>query len=354
VNLISSYGQMSSETNVFVSATNRITDESWLGAVVSDTAWGDIGTSSSYRYGSFFSDVQINLMVQNGATAFRIMLDKKPWDLNDDKNIYGLPYKDYIKQLVDDIHNRGIKVILDLTRDSSMGEDFDTSDAKTQVIQTLSLRRAWIDWGKEVVSHCKPDAIGIMNEPRGDATFDYYYDNFLVPSIDAYRSVDPNIKIIVMSMPFYMVEHFVNRPINDDNVLYQYHLYYRYPMTDAMSPFINACDAYGEGRLLEAKNYLYQYLDMKLSNIPKNRTILGEIGPYEFSDAIWDNGLPDPENTPNWDAFLRDMYNYTKDSGLKGAFQYAIAGYRYIMLDPQTDFTTFTPYGTVWVESCSK
>ena len=203
------------------------------------------------------------------------------------------------------------------------------------------------------MSHCKPDAIGIMNEPRGDVTFDYYYDTFLMPSINAYRSVDPNIEVIVMSMPFYMVEHFATRPIDDDKVVYEYHIYYRYPMTDAMAPLIDACDAYGEGRLLEAKNYLYQYIDAKLSGIPKNRTIIGEFGPYEFSDAIWIDGLPDPINTPNWDAFLRDVYTYTEDRGIKGGFQYAIAGYRYIMLDPRTGFTTFTPYGAVWAQRYS-
>jgi len=344
VNVISSYGTINYNIDI---------DENtlWWGAVVSDTAWGNIGTTSSYRYGSFFSDTQINLLQQNGATAFRIMLDKEPWDQNDNKNIYALTYKDYIRQIVVDCQNRGIKVILDLTRDSSMGDDFDTNSAKSQVIETSFLRAAWINWGKEVVSYCNPDGIGIMNEPRGDVTFDYYYDNFLIPSITAYRTVDPNIDIFVMSMPFYAVENFAGRPINDDKVFYQYHLYYRYPMSDASSSIINACDAYGEGRLLEAKNYLYQYLDAKFFTIPKNKIILGEIGPYEYSDAIWVDGLPDPVNTPNWDTFLRDICTYVKDSGLKGSFQYAIAKYRYIMLDPRTGYTTFTPYGTVWSQS---
>ena len=342
--------------NVFTIPSNGIVidgikaraNEMLWGAVVSNTAWGSIDSSSSYRYGSYFSKTQINLMHQNGATALRIMLDKAPWDANDVKNIYSVPYKDYIKQLVTESHNAGIKVILDLTRDSSMGEDFDTGTAKAQVITTPSLRTAWINWGEEVVSYCKPDAIGIMNEPRGDVSFDYYYNSFLTPSINAYRSVDSDVNIVVMSMPFYSVENFAKKPIDDAKVLYEFHIYYYCPMSNSGEYYKMACEAYGTGKLSEAKNCLFKYFDAKFSGIPTNRIIFGEFGPYEFTDATWVNGLPDETRTPNWDAFLQDVYNYAQDRELNGAFQYSIGFSQYLMLDPRTDYTTFTPYGAVW------
>jgi len=324
-NTISSYG-----------IVNSATHELWWGTSVSNTAW----TYDLSRIGN----TQINIVKQCGATAIRIMLDKYAWD-----NIAN--YKDYVKQLVAWCKPE-LKVLLDLSRDTShpsWTDDYGWA-AKKQIITTPTLRTAWINWGKAVISHCNPDAIGLMGEPGGGGettTFDYYYDNFVIPSINAYRSVNPNIVVFVMGMPFWDLTGFVTRPIADSNAIYEYHFYYNYPVVGSASQLaINMANAYGEGRLTEAKNYLTQYFDWKFSGLPKSRINFGELGVYGHETGA------DYPTDPNWDALMKDTYYYIKQKQLQGLFQYGIGGTHYSMLDPSTSYTTLTPYGELWAQNC--
>jgi len=329
-NTISSYG-------IVNSATHKL----WWGVTVSDAAWEP--------WGSYFCRTQIDLLKQSGATAIRIMLDKNAWYNRDVGNILGITFPDYIKQLVEWCKPE-IKVLLDLTRDTS-NPSWITSPgwtAELEIITSSPLRTEWINWGKEVISYCKPDAIGIMNEPGGDGettSFDYYYDNFVIPSINAYRSIDPNISIFVMGMPFYDLNGYVDRPINDDKVFYQYHFYYDYPPNPKASQLQkNLCNAYGEGRLSEARNYLNQFFDWKFTGLPKLRIHIAECGPKMTKGQT----VP---SIPNWDAFLIDTYDYAKQH-LNGLFQYGFTKGKYLMLYPSTSYSTFTPYGQLWAQNC--
>jgi hypothetical protein len=320
---------------------NSTTHKLWWGAVVSDTAWAP--------WGHIFNKTQIDILKQSGATAVRIMLDKKAWDTADTGNVLGVAYRDYIKQLVAWCKPE-LKVLLDLSLDTSNPSWTDDYGmvAKKEIITTSALRTAWINWGKAVISYCNPDAIGIMNEPGGSGettTFNYYYDNFVTPSINAYRSINPNIIVFVMGMPFWDLSGFITRPIADSNVIYEYHFYYNYPVVGSASQLqINMSNAYGEGRLTEAKNYLNQYLNWKFSGLPKARIYIGEVGVLGMTGAV--------PSDPNWNAFMQDSYDYTKQQQLHGLVQYAIARTRYNMLDPSTSYTTLTPYGELWAQNC--
>jgi hypothetical protein len=149
-----------------------------------------------------------------------------------------------------------------------------------------------------------------------------------------------------MSMPFWDVGGFATRPIDDSNVIYEYHFYYDYPMDpDSTSQLCyDMSQAYGEGRLTEAKTFLTQYLNWKLSGLPKDRVNIGELGVLGMTGV-------EPSD-PNWDAFMQDAYDYIEQQQLAGLFQYAIARTRYNMFDPATDYTTYTPYGALWAQNC--
>jgi len=241
-----------------------------------------------------------------------------------------------------------LKVLLDLARDSRTWEGDFGWYAKKEIITTSTLRTAWINWGKAVISYCNPDAICIMAEPGGEGqttTFDYYYDNFVIPSINAYRSINPNIIVFVMGMPFHDLSGFATRPINDDKVIYEFHFYYQYPIPYSASPLqINMSNAYATGNLMDANNYLIQYFDWKFSGLPKTRVNIAEIG------VIMADGQTVP-STPNWDVFLIDSYDYAKQY-LAGMFQWGFTKGKEPMLDPSTSYTTFTPYGQLWAQNC--
>ena len=322
---VSSYGKISykEDTHKFM----------W-GAVVSDTAWG-----ADYP-GCYFGENQVKILATSGATAVRIMLDKNSWSGD----------KDYIKQLVDWCHNEGLDVLLDLTRDSSMNP-FEAPE-KQQVIESSSMRTAWIDWGKEVIAYCNPDAIGLMNEPYYP-DFAYYFDNFVVPSIGAYRAVDPNVIIFVMGLSPTDIGGFAaggygDSLLADDKVIFEWHIYFTYPMSlsDTSQIWYNTCTSYGEGNLADAKNYLQQYLAWKFSGFPLTKINVAELGCASMTEDV--------PSQPHWDVFMQDFYDYVAENELNGLFQYAVSTKYYRMFDYTTDYTTLTPYGELWCQNCPK
>ena len=302
--------------------------ELWWGVVVSDAGW-------SSPWGKYFSQAQIDLLKENGATTVRIMLNKEPWYSGDTNNVLGIPYRDYIKQLVQWCRPE-LKVILDLTRD---GNDFSWQD-KRDVIQNSQKRQSWINWGKDVVAHCKPHGIGIMNEPTTAVDFDQFYNEFVVPSIQTYRTVDSEIQVFVMQAA--PPSKFEGRDIIDlPYVHIEFHVYY-----DPHSEYRSARDwelDYEDGNLETAKAKLWKWLDTKIGSIPKNKIFLGEVG------VRMENGETTP-SLPNWDVFLKDMYDYTTKKHMVGLTQYGFTKRYYLMLNPP-DYTTWTTYGESWTQN---
>jgi hypothetical protein len=354
------------------SATNEVEDESralWWGVVSGSTCW----------HASFVEQPQIQLIARAGATSIRIMLDKYDWDKN---NIFsGKPYKDYIKLLVQSGHNEGIKVLLDMCRDSTNGEDFDTS--RTKKVEVINSPSDWIRWGTEIISYCKPDAIGIMNEPRGDdMTFDHYYKNFVLPSIATYKasaeaSGISDFKIFVMGFPFSDPHLFTGAyAIPDEDVIIDYHCYYApvAAMDSLFSPvqpprsvgttlFDNMCTAFYNGDVTGGTNMLYDYLDWQLTGLNLSQVNLAEVGVFRLTEYDPDNdpttpnypsylwtGDPSAQNPAwyrGWQDFMNAIYDYAVVRALHGLHQYQLAGNIYTILSG-SDCTTLTPYGQVW------
>jgi hypothetical protein len=367
-NVISSYGKVNSAT-IPVAGESRFL---WWGVVSGSTAWG----------ADFVQQPQIKAAGDMGATSIRIMLNKYDWDNN--IVFSGQQYKVYIKQLVQAAHNEGMKVLLDLCRDSTDGEDFDTSSSKK--VKVINNPSNWINWGKEVISYCKPDAIGIMNEPRGTGiTFDHYYTNFVMPSITAYKNEATivgisDFKVFVMSFPFYDPHLFTGAyTITDSDVIIDFHCYYnpvsamdalfspvQPPRNGGVDLFDNMCTAFYNGDVARGTSMLHNYLDWQLTGLNLSKVNLAEVGVFRIREYDPDNN-PATSNYPSylwtsdpsaqnsdwylgWQDFMTALYDYVKSKEMHGLHQYQLAGNIYTTLDG-SDFTTFTPYGQVWAEN---
>jgi hypothetical protein len=339
VNVVPSYGVINNVPNSDVDESRVL----WWGVVSGSTAWG----------ADFVTPSQIGLVADAGATSIRIMLDKNDWATN---SVFGgQSYKDYIKTLVDSGHGRNLNVVLDLCRDSgtSWGADFDLK-GKDEVITNSVKRQEWIEWGKDVISYCKPDAIGIMNEPRGGGTtFDYYYANFVLPSISAYKSAAQsvgisNFKIFVMPYPFSDAYRLAGTSIiSDSSVIVELHLYYD-PFITGHPDYVSACNSFYSGDIAAGVSFLNNYLNYKLEGLPLDKVNLAEVGVFRNSDHLW---ATDPSSEyGEWREFMNAVYDYAYTNGLHGLHQYQLAGNIYTILTPYT-FDNYTTYGKIWADN---
>ena len=359
INAMSFHGKVASLTD---DVNNASLPGPWWGVVAGSTAWGDDTPGGEYGWGNVIGKPQIDTVANAGATSIRIMLDKYAWDTNNTQNTMHKPYKDYVRTLVQICHNAHMKALLDLCRDSgtSWGDDFDIY-GKDEVITNAVKRADWMSWGDEVIAYCEPDAIGIMNEPRGGGTtFDYYYANFVLPSITAYQATAVGVgisdfKIFVMGYPFYDPHLFTGAyTITDKNVIIDYHCYFNpsscfSPSISGGSPlFDSMCAAFYNGDVTEGTKMLQEYLDGQLVGLDLSRVNLAEVGVFRTKGHYWSND-PSTEYL-GWQGFMKALYDYVKNNGLQGLHQYQLAGSIYTMLDG-SDYTIFTPYGKVWVDN---
>jgi len=317
----------------------------YRGVVVSDTAW--------YPFGYYFNEPQLEL-ISNHGNAVYLMLEKGAWESGDQNNVLGIPYPDYIKQIVQIAHQKGMWVAVSLTNDYSTGNVFGAEE-KWNVISDFTLRTEWIDWGKDVVTHVKPDAICIMNEPNSPTNdlqlqidrFHYYWNIFALPNIDTYRSVDPDITVIVPPCPWYRTWWMEDYVDDRSNILVSYHLYYKEAMDWGYEdePFNHE----------SARNNLWSYIDGRLSNS------YGMVGSIDHSKVIFDEFGVWSENIngegwtfnmeptiKNWRYAMMDFYEYAEQRSMYGYFQYAVGLKYYSMLNPDTGYMSFSPYGQWW------
>jgi len=258
------------------------------------------------------------------------MLDKGGWVNNDTSNVLGIYYKDYIKQLCEWCSPQ-IKVLLDLAMD---GADFGSA-RKIQMMRTPSLRSAWIEFGRDVISHCHPDAILILDEPCVQSDIDEgfiteeQYRLFVNESIEAYRSVDPDITVFVFGIPFKYLSVFHDNPLPYENVVYVLNFpYYSGPGTGWR-------DYYYNGQLGEGLTDLYENLDWKFGVMKGRDSFCLTAGVREYQPN-------------NWDALMLDVYEYCKTNDIY-FFQFAFSKWKWSML--MEDHTQFNDVGQLWAEN---
>jgi len=150
-----------------------------------------------------------------GCGVLWLTLDRADWNENQVLEATGLRYQDNIAMLVDEGTKLGIRMVVSLFTDNELEDLWGRGSQllpydRAVIIMDPVLREGWIQWGVDVINHCKnsiygtsPWGIYIMDEPGGyystvPLTQQYYTDNFVIPSIEAYRAVDPNIAILLM------------------------------------------------------------------------------------------------------------------------------------------------------------
>jgi hypothetical protein len=311
---------------------------SWVGAVSGGTGWG---------YTQLLTDSMIDLAAGKGASSIRIMLDKYNWNNADQV------YKNYIVARIQHCHVKGLKVLVDLTY------DLGTSDGNNQylynykVIADSALAAAWISWGKDVIASCKPDAIGVMNEPRegGGVTWNDYYA-FAVQSITAYKAAAASVgvldfKVFVQGYPFSSTFKFAGTPITlDTAVVFESHLYYNPFITSGHVAYLNACADFYAGRIVDGTGWLHNYMDYKIAGLPLDRVNFGEIGVFNDASHPWNT---DPSAYFHWQDWMKAVYENVVVKGMLGYHQYSLSGWSmYVMVDAST--VQFTPYGQFWAD----
>lgn len=276
---ISSYGMLGGQPSGYLH-----------GIWVSDTAWN--------TYGSYFGETQVNATKNAGGRLLCLAIDKFAWETNPSGNILGIPFQDYVKQLVEFFKPE--KTILSLHIDSSYLQWH--SKEKTTTIKTFELRQSWIQWGKDMIKHCKPWGILVMDEPprslRDYPITQAEYWDFANECVNEFRTVDPNIVCMTYGgggSGNRDLSYFHDYPLPQGNILYTIVCYY------------NQFSGYETSSLNDGKKAMYDWLDNRL-------------GPLK-SETVVSVGVESP-TSPNWRNYMLDVYEYNK-ANTAGVMQWA-------------------------------
>jgi len=287
---ISSYGMVGSGQ----------TSEYLKGVWVSDTAWN--------TYGSYFEEPQIDMTKDAGGKLLCLAINKPAWDDNDSSNVLGIPFRDYLAQLVDWFEP--MKTVFSLHRDSSMAAQIGRPAGewlayeKNTVVTTEPWRQAWIDWGSAIVTYCQPWGMLVMDEPTrslaGYPVTEEEYADFASDCADAWQAINPNLAIITYGgghpdSPRDLT-YFMSNPMTQNNVYYTMTCYYDY----------------SEGSEYRAGNRdttgLYNWLDNKYG--PLKSQMIPSVG-LEATGTLWRE-------------FMEDVYDYNR-ANTAGIMQWACA-----------------------------
>jgi len=331
----------------------------WWGICVWDTCDGQL-YSSKYSFGEYFSQYQINMIREAGGNAIRLGLDKSAWDTGDTMNVYGKPYKEYIKQIVDECHQTGLYVMADL---AFAGEAADNGLDKIKIIRNQHptiTRQDWIDWGVEVTTYLNPDAILITDEPCNEPqmvatgfTEDEYYA-FAVDCVKAWRAVDPDILIATFGVPFKYVFMYYDPsygtiegvrclgPLKDpdtgqpfENIVY----ILNYPYGgDSWGYTAEETDT--EAELVACRDAMYGTFDWKLKPLKGSNQICFTSGAFKY--------VMDPPK--NWQRFIYDVYEYCKQNNI-WQLQYGMVHSIYWWAMLAEGWKSWNTIGQFWVEN---
>ncbi|MFX1362974.1 MAG: hypothetical protein ACFE7A_05940 [Promethearchaeota archaeon] len=317
---------------------NYTGDEPWWGVCIGDTFWPPCG--------SYFTDTQIDMIRNANGTCIRLLIEYKAWDENLTDNILGISYRDYLKQLVEWCHP-DIKVFTELTNDANY-ENWN-AETKVEIIRDDAKRQKWIAWGVEVVEYCNPDGIGLMDEPCGAGSMDSlnftpeeYRTTFVVPFIEALRTVDSDVKIFVQGNPWHYFDMFFPEGEEHGGITGAGLLPYDNVVYLMSYPYYSGNDVgweslYYGGDLAAARNALHRMLDGKVGGI------VSQGGEIHLTASVYRADLP------NWTAFLKDTYDWMKDNNI-GFTQYGLTkGTNWRLVE--SNYVEWNNIGQFWAEN---
>lgn len=304
--------------------------------------WGVCVGDTYYKvYGRYFSLHQINLVQDAGGNAFRLMLDKHPWDVNDTGNIYGISYRDYVKRIIEECHNAGIKVMVDLARWFGVTG---TGEGKIPILRSDAKRRAWVDWGSDVINHVNPDSILFMDEPCSEGQMieagltTEEYRGYVIEAIEQWRNTNPNIAIAVMGVPFKYLSMFHDEPLPYNKIVYLLNYpYYSGSYGGENDWRYRYWNAVTQDDLDLAKVFLHRRLDNKFGGLKGRNLICCTVGVGR--EAPYPN---------NWTHCMKATYEYCKANNVI-LYQYAFSKHYWNILSD--DWMSFNEIGRFWAEN---
>ena len=228
------------------------------------------------------------------------------------------------------------------------------SQMKADVILNLNgAQTAYINSYGDLISKIHPWAIEIMNEPPKvsdtnftgsytDLTFSQAYQTFCYNAISAWRTIQPNITIIVQPTPFYDFQYFAQNPVITTNEIVAFHYYYS--DSGNIPPNLD---------FLNGDSANYQFWIGNFSEA--NRLLAPVILQVIDLQPILNLGLPVMweecgTNTadPNTNQFILAVKNFTSTyhmGVLAHSWYYANEGFL------QSDWATFNIVGQEWFQT---
>lgn len=292
-------------------------------------------------YGKYFQQPQVDLITNSGGNLIILAVNVKAWSDNSIAPALNKPFREYLADVVAMIHDADAKAVICL---HAWGLEYDDpyvcehginlgkwwSNEKAHVIKEH--RQEWINFGKEMVSNCKPWGMLVMDEPpRHNTITQQEYWDFAYECIEAWRDIDPSLVVFTYGGggPNGMLDisYFFTNPLPQAGIYYIMTFYYE----SAYYYGSNYDDLYAAGDLANARQVLFDLMDTKLGSL-KSQCIIN-VGVRSTTYA-------------NWQAFMSDVYEYNELYTL-GYMQWACTkGTDWNMLTQ--DYTNWNEIGQFW------
>jgi len=249
------------------------------------------------NYGDWLTEERIEMIKQAGPNIVVLMMSSWAWDNNPVSPFTGVTHRNTMIQIVNSLKSKGLMVIIQAHTNTQGINDF-TSAVQGELIMDNppSSQDSWIASWSDVIRTLKPDGIVIMNEPpsvwdtayKDKMTveeFSRHYWDFATRMCKTYHAIDPNIRLHVMSCPFWRMDFIVNvnSPIEVPNVIYEWH-YYPFLSGGQGAPNTYLDQLYAQDKVEEAAAYIEDFL-LNTGTTPSGKQRRG-------LKTIMDRGLP--------------------------------------------------------------
>jgi hypothetical protein len=221
------------------------------------------------NYGDWLGDALIQRIQQTGSNVVVLQMTSWVWDNNPVSPKTHVAYRDNMIRIVNSLRSQSLMVVVQAHGNTQKINDFTPKVQADLIMDTpTGSQDKWIASWSDVVRTLNPDGIVLMNEPPGPfgdsgyagkispEDFSRRYWNFATRMCQAYSAINPNMRLYVMSSPYWRMDYIVkvNSPINVPNVVYEWHYYPFFGLDAALDQL------YTQGQLKEAAAYMEDLL----------------------------------------------------------------------------------------------